>query len=157
MDQSQITPKILVVDDNSENRALARATLEDEGYHVIVAATGEEGIRAFEAEGPDCVLLDIRMPGMDGFAVCSRIRALPAGADTPVVFLTALRDVGLTRRIAVGHEIYGHGLLPVLAAPDRSGAMRETFFSWGKNDRGVWTNSSHGCCPDDGRPPLLDV
>lgn len=93
MGQNQVTPKILVVDDNAENRALARATLEDEGYVVLLASSGAEGIAAFQAEGPDCVLLDIRMPGKDGFAVCSEIRALPGGADTPIVFLTALRDI----------------------------------------------------------------
>jgi signal transduction histidine kinase len=93
MVQNQITPKILVVDDNAENRALAQATLEDEGYVVLLASSGEAGIAMFEAESPDCVLLDVRMPGMDGFAVCSRIRALPGGADTPIVFVTALRDV----------------------------------------------------------------
>ena len=84
---------VLVIDDNPENRALARATLEDEGYRPVLASGGEEGIRAFEAEHPDCVLLDVRMPGLDGFAVCSRIRALPGGADVPIVFLTALRDL----------------------------------------------------------------
>ncbi len=87
------TAKILVVDDNAQNRALARETLTDEGYSVILAENGEEGLRAVERERPDCVLLDVRMPGTDGFAVCARIRALPEGADTPVVFLTALRDV----------------------------------------------------------------
>jgi two-component system, sensor histidine kinase and response regulator len=85
--------KILVVDDNAQNRALARETLEDEGYAVIVAENGDAGIRAVEAERPDCVLLDIRMPGTDGFAVCASIRALPEARDTPVVFVTALRDV----------------------------------------------------------------
>lgn len=85
--------KILVVDDNAENRALARATLEDEGYTVVLATGGDEAIRAFESERPDCVLLDVRMPGTDGLAVCAHIRGLPQGADTPVVFLTALRDV----------------------------------------------------------------
>lgn len=89
----QTGAKILVVDDNAQNRALAQATLEDEGYSVILAETGEEGVRAVQSERPDCVLLDVRMPGTDGFAVCSRIRALPEGSDTPVVFLTALRDV----------------------------------------------------------------
>ena len=89
----QTTAKILVVDDNAQNRALAQATLEDEGYSVILAETGEEGLRAVQSQRPDCVLLDVRMPGTDGFAVCSRIRALPEGSDTPVVFLTALRDV----------------------------------------------------------------
>jgi signal transduction histidine kinase len=85
--------KILVVDDNSANRALARSTLEDEGLAVVEAASGLEGLRQFELEAPDCVLLDVRMPDLDGFAVCTRIRALPGGADVPIVFLTALRDV----------------------------------------------------------------
>jgi two-component system, sensor histidine kinase and response regulator len=85
--------KILVVDDNAQNRALAQATLEDEGYTVILAEDGEAGIRAVESERPDCVLLDVRMPGTDGFAVCARIRQLPDARDTPVVFVTALRDV----------------------------------------------------------------
>jgi two-component system, sensor histidine kinase and response regulator len=84
---------ILVVDDNAENRALARATLEDDGYRVVLASGGEAGIAAFERDRPDCVLLDVRMPGLDGPAVCERIRALPAGGDVPVVFVTALRDV----------------------------------------------------------------
>ncbi len=84
---------VLVVDDNEANRSLARSTLEDEGYRVIVARSGREAIAAFEQEQPDCVLLDVRMPEMDGFAVCERIRALPGGLETPVLFLTALRDV----------------------------------------------------------------
>ncbi len=91
--QAPAVPKILVVDDNVENRALARATLDDEGYEVILASGGEEGVRAFEAQRPDCVLLDVRMPGTDGFAVCSQIRALPGGDETSILFLTALRDL----------------------------------------------------------------
>jgi two-component system sensor histidine kinase/response regulator len=85
--------RILVVDDNEANRALAKATLEDEGCTVIVATGGAEGIAAFAAEAPDCVLLDVRMPDIDGFAVCERMRALPGGPETPILFLTALRDV----------------------------------------------------------------
>lgn len=91
-------PTILVVDDNAANRELARATLEDEGYDVVVASGGEEALAVFEKAPPDCVLLDVRMPGMDGFAVCARIRALPRGADVPVVFLTALRDIDTFER-----------------------------------------------------------
>jgi two-component system sensor histidine kinase/response regulator len=86
-------PIVLVVDDNEANRSLALSTLEDEGYRVVLAAGGAEGVAAFEREGPDCVLLDVRMPGVDGFEACRRIRALPGGAHTPVLFLTAQRDV----------------------------------------------------------------
>jgi two-component system, sensor histidine kinase and response regulator len=84
---------ILVVDDNEANRSLAQHTLEDEGYRVVLASGGEEAIGLVERVAPDCIVLDVRMPGVDGFAVCERIRSLPHGADTPVVFLTALRDV----------------------------------------------------------------
>lgn len=87
------TATILVVDDNPENRALASAALEDEGYAVVLATSGLEAIAAFEQHRPDCVLLDVRMPGMDGFATCARLRALPGGVETPILFLTALRDV----------------------------------------------------------------
>jgi signal transduction histidine kinase len=84
---------VLVVDDNAANRELARHTLEDEGYRVVVAGGGTEALALFERDAPDCVLLDVRMPDLDGIAVCERIRAAPRGADTPVIFLTALRDV----------------------------------------------------------------
>src|SRR4029079_16757557 len=64
-----------------------------EGYVVVEAVNGEDAIRSFEVDRPDCVLLDVRMPGMDGFVVCSRMRAMDGGHDVPIVFLTALRDV----------------------------------------------------------------
>jgi two-component system sensor histidine kinase/response regulator len=84
---------VLVVDDNAENRALAQATLEDEGFIVRLASSGAEALEAFAREPADCVLLDIRMPGMDGIAVCRRLRELPHGEDVPILFLTAQRDV----------------------------------------------------------------
>ena len=90
---SHVPATILVVDDNEANRSLAQNTLEDEGYRVVLASGGQEGIDAFGREAPDCVVLDVRMPGVDGFEVCRRIRANSHGADTPVLFLTALRDV----------------------------------------------------------------
>ena len=84
---------VLVVDDNAENRALAQATLEDEGFTVRLASSGAEALAAFEREPADCVLLDIRMPGLDGIAVCRKLRELPGGEDVPILFLTAQRDV----------------------------------------------------------------
>lgn len=86
-------PTVLVVDDNRDNCALAQATLEDDDCNVVVAMSGAAALKAFETKRPDCVLLDVRMPGMDGFEVCERIRAMPEGHEIPVVFLTALRDL----------------------------------------------------------------
>jgi len=84
---------ILVADDNAQNRAVAQATLEDEGYEVVLAEDGEQAVAAFARRPPDCALLDIKMPRMDGVEACRQIRARPGGRDVPVVFLTALRDV----------------------------------------------------------------
>ncbi len=84
---------VLVVDDNAENRALAKAMLDDEGIRAVLASTGDDGVAAFARERPDCILLDIRMPGTDGIAVCEQIRALPGGDQVAIVFVTAQRDV----------------------------------------------------------------
>jgi two-component system, sensor histidine kinase and response regulator len=87
------TPCVLVVDDNEQNRALARATLEGEGFDVVLAKNGEEGLSAFARREPDCVLMDVRMPGIDGFQACKKLRAMPGGTSVPVIFLTAARDL----------------------------------------------------------------
>ena len=97
--------KILVVDDNEQNRALVEATLEPEGHQILLASCGEDALRAFEQHQPDCVLLDVRMPGLDGFAVCARIRDLPGGKEVPILFLTALRDIEtFDRALLVGAD-----------------------------------------------------
>ncbi len=90
---SENPSSILVVDDNEANRALAKETLEDEGYRVVLAESGREAIEKFQEAAVDCIVLDVRMPDLDGFSTCEQIRALPRGKETPVIFLTALRDV----------------------------------------------------------------
>jgi len=97
---------VLVVDDNAANRDLAEHTLVDEGYRVVTATNGVEALAAFAGpERPACVLLDVRMPTMDGFEACQRIRAAPGGGDVPVIFLTALRDVDtFDRALEVGGD-----------------------------------------------------
>jgi signal transduction histidine kinase len=89
----QTAARILVVDDIEANRLLVQATLEGEGFDVILAESGEQGVASFADGGADCVILDVNMPGMNGFATCEKIRALPGGADVPVIFLTAMRDL----------------------------------------------------------------
>ena len=84
---------ILVVDDNLQNREVAEGHLGGAGYNVIQAESGEEAIPLLETRRPDLVLLDVLMPGMDGFETCRTIRLLPEVGDTPVLFLTALGDL----------------------------------------------------------------
>jgi len=93
MATAPVRPRILAVDDNEQNRALVRAVLEDEDFVVQTAASGAEALAMLEQELPDCVLLDVRMPGMDGFAAADAIRRLRGGADLPLIFLTAARDL----------------------------------------------------------------
>src|ERR1700712_965334 len=64
-----VRPLILVVDDNAQNRALVQTTLEEEGQRVMLASGGDEALKLFEEHLPDCVLLDVRMPGTDGLVV----------------------------------------------------------------------------------------
>lgn len=85
-------PCILVVDDNLQNRALVEARLFASGYRVLQAESGEEALALFTREHVDLVLLDVRMPGLDGFATLDLLRRTTRGADVPVVFLTALDD-----------------------------------------------------------------
>jgi DNA-binding response OmpR family regulator len=84
--------KILVVDDDPSVRSLVADSLEIEGYEVCVAEDGFAGLRAIEAHRPDCVLLDVMMPGLDGHQVLQRIRAAEDGHLLPVVMLTAYSD-----------------------------------------------------------------
>jgi DNA-binding response OmpR family regulator len=83
--------RILVVDDDADIRTMVRTVLETEGYAVDVADDGFAALRAVESTEPDCVVLDIMMPGIDGHAVLSRIRG-SARPTLPVVMLTAAAD-----------------------------------------------------------------
>jgi CheY-like chemotaxis protein len=84
---------ILVVDDNPVNRKLLSSILVREGYNSLEATDGEEALRIARDEDPDVILLDVMMPGMDGFSVCQRMRQDPMLEDTPVLFLTAKTEV----------------------------------------------------------------
>src|SRR5215472_2792370 len=84
---------ILVVDDNALNVKLLVEWLERESYVVSTAADGFEALAKIEAGEPDIVLLDVMMPGLDGFETCRRIKADPATVHIPVIMVTALQDV----------------------------------------------------------------
>jgi adenylate cyclase len=83
-------PAILVVDDTPANVKLLADLLTVKGYAVITAASGEEGLKRVAEDHPDLVLLDVMMPGMDGYEVCQAIRADSANSVLPVVMVTSL-------------------------------------------------------------------
>lgn len=85
--------RVLVVDDDETIRILARMTLEAAGYIVSESPDGTAMMETFLQECPDLVLLDVLLPGKDGFTLCEEIRALPQGADVPIVMMTGLDDV----------------------------------------------------------------
>lgn len=91
-------PLVLIVDDDPGARLLARASLEASSLDVIEAEDGAAALALFEEHCPDIVLLDIVMPGMDGFEVCASLRRLPRASDTPIVVMTGLEDVSSINR-----------------------------------------------------------
>jgi len=85
-------PKVLIVDDTPENIQVLMGTLKDQ-YAIVAATSGEKALRMAVAEPrPDLILLDIMMPGMDGFEVCRRLKEAPQAREIPVIFLSALDD-----------------------------------------------------------------
>jgi diguanylate cyclase (GGDEF)-like protein len=93
----------LVIDDDAMMRLLVRESLAGIDVDVVEAGDGESGLAAFERARPDIVLLDVMMPGLDGYAVCERLRADPSGAGTPVLMITGLDDHGsITRAYDAG-------------------------------------------------------
>jgi two-component system alkaline phosphatase synthesis response regulator PhoP len=90
---SDTREKILIVDEEIDASTALKVALEAEGYNVIEALDGYEGIRKAKSENPDVILLDIMMPGMDGFEVCQLLKADPASMHIPIIMLTAKGEV----------------------------------------------------------------
>jgi len=90
--QAQEPDKILLVDDNATNLQVLHETLGGRGYRLLVAKNGEGALAIVEKTKPSLILLDIMMPGMDGFEVCRRLKSDPDTKEIPVIFLSALDD-----------------------------------------------------------------
>lgn len=82
-------PRVLVVEDDADIRELIRYNLEQEGFKVREAATGEEGLVSARKKPPDVVLLDLMLPGIQGLEVCRRLRNLAETRTTPIIMVTA--------------------------------------------------------------------
>ena len=85
-------PHILIVDDLPANLGVLQGVLEDAGYHVLVATSGERALTRLAYMQPDLILLDVKMPGLDGYETCRRLKADTRWRDVPVLFLTAHDD-----------------------------------------------------------------
>lgn len=81
---------VLLVEDNEDNRIVYSTMLEHHGYHVVETGNGEDAVRLAEEREPDLILMDISIPGIDGWTATERIRANPSTRDIPVVAVTAL-------------------------------------------------------------------
>lgn len=86
---------ILIVDDNLTNSEVLFDFVSEAGFNVIVARDGESAIKKAELESPDLILLDVIMPGIDGFETCRRLKANPETQDIPIIFLTALSQTSV--------------------------------------------------------------
>lgn len=85
-------PSILLVDDTPTNLEILVKVFDKEGYEVFVATDGQSALEQVPSTRPDLILLDVMMPGLDGFETCQRLKANPATADIPVIFMTALAE-----------------------------------------------------------------
>ncbi|HBB31772.1 MAG TPA: diguanylate cyclase [Cyanobacteria bacterium UBA8803] len=92
-DETSYQGVIVIVDDTPHNLGVLFEFLNDSGFKVLVAQDGESAIQKVEYAKPDLILLDVMMPGIDGFETCRRLKANPSTRDIPVIFLSALSDV----------------------------------------------------------------
>jgi putative two-component system response regulator len=105
VDRPESAGRILVVDDNPHARELLRAALMAEGYTVTLAEGGEEALAKVAEEVPELILLDINMPGLNGYEVCSRLKGTEATRLIPIIFLTSMSDLeDRLRGIEVGAD-----------------------------------------------------
>ncbi|MDX2217267.1 MAG: response regulator, partial [Oculatellaceae cyanobacterium bins.114] len=98
---------ILIVDDTPDNLRVLSAMLTNRGYEVRKALNGQRAIASVQSEPPDLILLDIKMPEMDGYEVCKRLKATPSPCEVPIIFISALDDaLDKVRAFAAGGVDY---------------------------------------------------
>jgi two-component system cell cycle response regulator DivK len=102
-----MTHTVLLIEDNEQNRYLATFLLERHGYSVAAAPDGPRGIAMAESMAPDLILLDIQLPGMDGYAVARALRGIAILRETPIIAVTSYAMVGdREKSLAAGCDGY---------------------------------------------------
>jgi len=118
-DAKRTAPRILVVEDDADNRRIVVKVLAVDGYVTLEAADGESAVTLARREHPDAILMDLAMPGVDGWEAARRLKADPATADIPIVALTAFAMRGDEERAReAGCDAY-------LSKPCRPQAIRD--------------------------------
>jgi two-component system cell cycle response regulator DivK len=84
-----MTKRILIVEDQEDNRQIMQDLLESAGYEVIIAVNGHEGVAKAQSDNPDLVLMDIQLPGLDGYEAARRIREAGAAGKMPIIAVTS--------------------------------------------------------------------
>jgi len=112
--------KLLIVEDNQDNRELAIKVLKNKGYEIIEAVDGEEAIEKAISEKPDLILLDISLPKLDGYEVAKRLKSMEEFQEIPIVAFTAHAMKGDREKvIVVGFEGYISKPINVREFPDQ--------------------------------------
>lgn len=102
-----IHQSVLIVDDEPMARTLLRLMLVRAGFHVSEADDGFDALDKIRKNRPDVVLLDVMMPGMDGFSVCEKLRSDPATAELPIIMLSAKTDLdSINKGLRAGATVY---------------------------------------------------
>jgi CheY-like chemotaxis protein len=109
--------RVLVIDDDPKGRELVKDVLEQESFLVRTAAGGVSGLTQADADPPDVIVLDVQMPGMDGYEVCRVLRHGEKTRHIPIVMLTACNDVSLNR------EAFAAGAQMCVTKPFRREAL----------------------------------
>jgi two-component system cell cycle response regulator DivK len=102
-----MSKRVLVVEDHEENRRILRDLLTSAGYEIVEAVTGEEGVTLAESEHPDLILMDIQLPGIDGYETTRLIKANPASRQIPIIAVTSYALSGDdVKALAAGCDAY---------------------------------------------------
>ncbi|RLS52289.1 MAG: response regulator [Planctomycetota bacterium] len=107
MTMSEAPPigRILVADDNQQNRDLLEAFLADDGHEILMAVDGKEALQIATTQMPDLILLDIMMPKLSGYEVCSQLKSDPQTRSIPILMVTALKEMGdIERALTAGAD-----------------------------------------------------
>lgn len=117
-------PLVLIVDDDTDSRAIARTWLESQGWEVVDAADGREGLRLARARRPDLIVLDLVMPGIDGWGMAAALRVDAATRSVPILALTAAAGKDEQERaLEVGCDAVLHKPIALADLSARIGAL----------------------------------